>query len=174
MKYSFEKIGQRLFELRKGYKWSQEDLIEKLGEKGVSIGRNSLSSLEAGKLKHCDLRLFTALCELYDCELGYLLGEHEGKTRASTDIHEQTGLSYPAIDELTRMKEYNQWYALRGLNTLLEESVCLTLDNIGKYLADSRGYYIEAQDGTRIGTDTIHMIEVQQCLTRLKGKYQDK
>lgn len=40
------------------------------------------------------------MCDLFNCELGYLLGEYNCKTRATTDIQAATGLSERAIDRL--------------------------------------------------------------------------
>ena len=37
------------------------------------------------------------MCEVFDCELGYLLGEFDCKTREATDIQAKTGLSEKAI-----------------------------------------------------------------------------
>lgn len=170
MEYNWKSIGERLVNLRKGKKWTQEKLIEKLAnleKNAFPIGRNSLSSLEAGNLEHCDLRLFTALCDLYDCELGYLLGEHEGKTRAVTDIHEKTGISFRGIDGLEQSK--NQWFALQGLNILLEEEGCYTLDLIGQYLFNPDTYTI-LPNGDKVPTKSIIMIAIQRSLDTIRKK----
>lgn len=134
MEYNWKQIGERLVKLRKARKWTQEDLIKILSEReenAFPIGRNSLSSLETGKLDHCDLRLFTALCSIYDCELGYLLGEHEGRTREATDVHEYTSLSYEAIERLHASKEVAN--VLNILFHSVSENRCL-IDVIGEYL----------------------------------------
>lgn len=167
MTYNIDVTASRIKAAREASGYTLAQVAERCGVQQYQ----TVSKWEKGNSVPSIENLFK-LCELFNCELGYLLGEHEGKTRAATDIHEKTGLSFRAIDELEQMKEKNQWYALQGLNTLLEESVCLTLDNIGKYFSDNRGYYIEAQDGARIGMETIHLIDVQQCLVKLREKYQ--
>lgn len=47
MKYNDNKIADILIEERKKKGWSQEKLIEKLAEKKVYVGRNSISAIES-------------------------------------------------------------------------------------------------------------------------------
>ena len=111
------------------------------------------------------------LCELFNCELGYLLGEHEGRTRVATDIHEKTGLSFRAIDELERIRANNPWFAIQALNALLEEDVCNTLDLIGHYQLDKSTDTI-LPNGDRVPTKSILMIAIQRSLDRIEAQHQ--
>lgn len=119
MKYNDNKIADILIEERKKKGWSQEKLIEKLAEKKVYVGRNTISAIESsakhdiGKLS---LELLTALAELYDCEIGYLLGEYSLKTGRNTDIQKETGLSGTAIDNLINIKKNDYYYKNDKLN----------------------------------------------------------
>lgn len=100
MEYNLSAIGQRIKGLRKERGWSQDQLIDVLQDK-VPIGRNTLSSIENGNAKHFELSLLTALCEVFDCEMGYILCEYNNcKTRDFQFIHDTTGLSEPAIKRL--------------------------------------------------------------------------
>lgn len=116
MEYNYEAIGKRIKELRKEKKWSQDQLIEVLQNK-VPIGRNTLSAIENGNAKHFELSLLTSLCEIFECEMGYLLCEYSCKTRVSTDIHALTGLSESAIGTLRNLTENE----ITFLDRLLED-----------------------------------------------------
>ena len=100
MEYNFPAIGQRIKGLRKERGWSQDQLIDVLQDK-VPIGRNTLSSIENGNAKHFELSLLTALCEVFDCEMGYILCEYDNcKTRDLQFVHDMTGLSEGSIELL--------------------------------------------------------------------------
>jgi len=72
-----------------------------------------------------------SLCKVFGCEIGYLLGEHDCKTRSTTDIQAETGLSEGAIAELRRYNDHNRinyedgykvshYQNLQTINLLLE------------------------------------------------------
>lgn len=104
------------------------------------------------------------MCNLFNCELGYLLGDQKLKTKVATDIHEQTGLSSEAIEylqyahsEASRIPEdnYDSTPAVydiivRTINFLLE-SECNTLntkydcllESISRYLYGNFNYYYD-------------------------------
>lgn len=104
MKYNYVEIGERIRKERKQKKWSQDDLLTELSVKGIKIHRNTLSDIENGcKRGVFPLPLLTALSELFNCEVGYLLCEYACKTGRNTDISNETGLSDNAINALTEM-----------------------------------------------------------------------
>ena len=101
MEYNYEEIGRIIKKERKKTGLSQDAFIQLIREKhGYSISRNTLSKIEKGKTSHYDCELLYILCDIFDCEMGYLLGEYECKTGRSTDISKETGLSETAIDKL--------------------------------------------------------------------------
>lgn len=107
MKYNFDEIGKRIIKERKaaGFK-SQDSFIEHLRtEYGYSLSRNTLSAIENGKTNHYDADLLFAMCEIFNCEMGYLLGEYECKTGRVTDIVKETGLTPDAVNTLRIWKE---------------------------------------------------------------------
>lgn len=108
-KYDFHLIGKRIRNERKaaGYK-SQADLIERLKKDGYSISRNTLSDIEQGKTNHYDSDLLFELCEIFNCEIGYLLCEYDCKTGRNTDIAIETGLNEAAINVLREINFYNR------------------------------------------------------------------
>lgn len=102
MKYNLRKIGRRIANERKNYcHMSQDELLGKLSDTYyISMSRNTLSAIESGKYQHYDVDFLFALCELFNCEIGYLLCEYDYKTREKTDIQKATGLSTTAVDYL--------------------------------------------------------------------------
>lgn len=100
--FDYAAIGNRIRDNRKRLKLSQEKLLEVLEDK-PHFGRNTLSDLENGKpeaFAAVNLAQLSALCELFGCSIGYLLGEYDNKSADSQLVHDFTGLSEPAIDYL--------------------------------------------------------------------------
>lgn len=117
MEYNFEKIGDRIRSERKKKKWSQKDLLIQLSGKEISIHRNTLSDIENGCKKGVfSLPLLTALSELFNCEVGYLLCEFDCKTGRNTDVSNATGLTDDAINALMDMSQQDLLVA----NALIE------------------------------------------------------
>lgn len=111
MRYNFKKIGKRIKDERKlaGYK-SQDALCDYIGEHNYrSIKRQTLAKWENGE-EMPPLDVLCTLCELFDCEVGYLLCEYDCKTRTKTDIHALTGLSDNAIDSLVQIKSKHELF----------------------------------------------------------------
>ena len=106
-------LGDRIKKEREIKCLSQEQLAEQLGLAKES--RQTISAWESGKRKP-SIDLLEKLCVLYDCDLDYLLGHYEYKTRGNTDIYEETGLSESAIDTLRNLTENETVF----LNKLLE------------------------------------------------------
>lgn len=89
-------IGKRIQNERKDHGLSLEALA---GEIGVT--RQTLSKWEKGDNGTSPaLWDLLRLCELFDCDFGYLIGDYECRTRITTDIRNQTGLSELAVVNL--------------------------------------------------------------------------
>lgn len=112
MEYDLIAIGKRIRDQRRNYKvdqkkedsrkTSQEDFGYILG----GYDRRKIAEWEKGK-ELPPLKTMLRMCELFDCELGYLLCEHDTKTRAAADIQSETGLSEKSITTLKELKRYN-------------------------------------------------------------------
>jgi transcriptional regulator with XRE-family HTH domain len=91
-------IGERIRQqrLEAGYK-RQCDFAEALGLRYES--RQTVGAWEQGK-RLPQLHILLKMCELFDCEIGYLLCEYDCKTREVTDISAATGLSEQSIKRL--------------------------------------------------------------------------
>lgn len=104
MEYNYTEIGFRVRDERKRCGLSQDGIIEKLSNMGIPVGRNTISNLENGIVgKELPLKLLLGLCDLFDCEIGYLLcekGYENSRTREIADIKTFTGLSDDAVKTL--------------------------------------------------------------------------
>lgn len=101
MKYNFQEIGERIRKLRKGKYKNQEDFGDALREMDVPISRNTISGIENGVEGKFSLDLLLACCKLFNCDIGYLLGEYgDCKTRDEQFILDETGLSAQSVERL--------------------------------------------------------------------------
>ena len=101
-RYDWVIIGQRIKQERERIGLSQQDLADRLaGEPYFATGvRQTISDWEKGKKKEIPLHTLVCLCNIFDCDMGYLLGEYDCHTRPVTDIHAYTGLSEESIETL--------------------------------------------------------------------------
>ena len=97
-----EKIGQKV---------TQEKLAE-----AIDTSVESVRDWEQGRRPPNGENLFR-LCELYDCDMDYLIGRIECSTHDIQFIHDQTGLSESAIRKLQEQKQlrHNAADVLSGL-----------------------------------------------------------
>lgn len=99
MNYDITIIGARIKEARKDMKLTQEQLAEKL-----EVARETIGSWERC-ITTPEFSTLLTMCrsDIFDCEVGYLLGEHEEKTRVATDICKEIGLSEEAVSSLQEL-----------------------------------------------------------------------
>ncbi len=107
MEYNFKKIGERIRKERKLLGYSQHEFLEVLREKGYTIGYNRYSNIETGKYYHYDFDFLCVLSDLFKCEIGYILCEHDCKTGRNTDISKETGLSEQSIETIKALNQDN-------------------------------------------------------------------
>lgn len=99
MKYSAEQIGNIIYRERTKLKISQSELGQKIGVVGKQI-----SNYEKGKLIP-PMDVMLKLCDIFDCEMGYLLGEKDylNKTKSKTAIINLTGLTEESINTICKI-----------------------------------------------------------------------
>ncbi len=104
MKYSAEKIGKRIKLERDKKGWSQKGLGDELGQKS---GAKQVSLYESGTLPPLDVLL--KMCDIFNCELGYLLCEpgYELKTKEDNIISDSLGLDEESIDSIRNITGVN-------------------------------------------------------------------
>ncbi len=125
--YDFEKIAQRIKAVR-----IDKNITQAYVAKKCNVSRSTVIKWEKGE-SFPELNSMLKLCNLYDCELGYLLCEagYENGTRETTDICNATGLSQEAVETLVENETYSRERPLlshvmgiekRLINTLLMKS----------------------------------------------------
>jgi len=120
MKYNHEITGQIIKRERNAAGKSQSELCSDLKENyNFHITRKTLSAIENGKYYSYNCDLLYSLCEIFNCEMGYLLGEYECKTGRNTDIKKETGLNESAIEKLSKMQFINNANGLSDILNLL-------------------------------------------------------
>ena len=98
--FNVKAIGKRLAAERERFKVNGRQLtLDALSEE-IGVTRQTLSKWEKGTGEGPTLWDMVRLCDFYKCDLGYLTGEYECRTRITTDIREETGLSELAVDNL--------------------------------------------------------------------------
>ena len=120
MEYNFIEIGNRIVIMRKKHHWSQERFIEELNNKGLRISRNTISAIENGTKQQFSLDFLLTCCELFECDMGYLLGEYsECKTLNHQFIHNGLGLSEKSIQSLHLHKQLDDTHISNIIDDLL-------------------------------------------------------
>jgi transcriptional regulator with XRE-family HTH domain len=100
-------IGKAIQEARNSMKdkyshgdYKQFEIAHKLG-----IGQRAYANIEAGQTVNVKLEHLLRLCEILECDITYLLGEHTTKRRETRDVMEITGLSERAVENLLEFEK---------------------------------------------------------------------
>ena len=121
--YDWKKIGERIKSERKKIGMSQSSFAKYCGLHETS--RGTVGKWESGE-QIPDLQAMLKMCELFKCELGYVLREkgYENKTREKTDIASILKLNVFAIDTLLSFARDNVEY-MEFIEDLLSNPVDL-------------------------------------------------
>lgn len=119
MLYSWHIIGERIRTNRKEKRISQETLAIYVKQiTTIPITRQTVAGWENGKpIKK--LEQLTALCEIFDCDMSYLLCEYDTKHICTQDIISSTGLTEKAVDELINLRKIGS-HLTNTLSKILE------------------------------------------------------
>ena len=160
-------IGERIRTERKKLDLTQDGLAEK-----IDIGsRQTIAQWENG-VALPPLSKLLCMCDLFGCEIGYLLCDYDCKTRTATDIQKETGLSEAAIKELITAHTFRQYFALLAVNALLEDSNMQTLDTLGRYFDIDDKFTVESMSGQPIKEKTLIGIEIQPLVDSVRQRVQ--
>lgn len=168
MKYEPEAVGKIIRQEREKLNLTQDQLGKKINVVGKQI-----SNYEKGITTPPIESLF-ALCEIFNCELGYLLGEEDYSqgTKIETTIHKATGLSIESMNTIRKITGtdrsaiewgYQSEKYRRILNLLLSSSSFIALIDCLGDLDDqcmaSRGVWDELTE--KYGSDLLN--EAMDC-----------
>ena len=160
-KYQFISIGKKIRELRKRNPdtKSQEAFIDVLKERyDFSISRNRLSRIENGDITAFSLDFLLCVSDLFNCDIGYLLGEYNEATAVANKICEITNLSEQAINSILGISlSYDGKYREALDLTISSPSFALLVYDIRQWLnfMDLRQQAISAFKGKIIEYEEI-------------------
>lgn len=118
-------IGENLAKVRTKEDMTRKELCQKLNKcesphPEKELTEDVLKMWELGR-NAINIEWIPAICQVLHCDVGYLFGEHEGRTRTITDIQKETGLSEDAIFELQELNRIDSYYSrsIQGLFSLM-------------------------------------------------------
>ena len=177
-KYDWVKIGSRIRDERFKLNMSQRELIARMRNRDAGMGRAILLDLEKGEygkderfttgilsdlengvpVKGLAIRQLTAMCDIFNCDIGYLLCEYDEKTWGKHNIAEYTGLSEQAIDTIHTLQQNGDRFIriLPFINQLLSdpktiEKLSTRLNTIAAITDMAKGALSERDEMNRDG-----------------------
>lgn len=122
--YDLKKIGKRIRSERLKAGYTSQKIFAK---KFFLSDRQTVSKWENGKKLPSIDNLLT-MCDLFHCQLGYLLCEYDCKTGENTNIHNLIGLSEKSINILKFIKSETALSdSLKALNRIIEHPEFINL-----------------------------------------------
>ena len=168
-------IGDRIRKERKALNLTQDEFKERIH---ISA-RQTIARWENGKALPT-LEDFIIMCELFRCDIGYLLCEHDEKTRTATDIRKETGLSETAINRIAPSVKGNSIQLItpvkeaerKALNGILEFNGGDILRLVTRFLFPNEVKEVEELESTPAKDAALCMLELSEELHALKTKLQ--
>lgn len=176
MRYNYKETGERIKKIRKENKLTQEDFIGKLK---ISMNRRRLSNIEKGEDMYFPFEFLLKISEVFNCDIGYLLGEYDEKKREVYEICSATGLSEKALYKIWKEKDH---CCIKQFNQIVEDKdfwnivdfFCIyrnTAKTISEHNAEySRLYWESVKDKNNEKTQKNCEI-LQTTLERAKYEY---
>lgn len=122
----WKKIGERVRQEREAAGMTMEALAAEIG-----TTRQTISRWERGDGVEITLNMLVRLCNIFNCEMGYLLCEYDCKTRVATDIQHETGLDENVIQYL----KMEQKASINNPNFPVPFAVSIINCLIGEYIS---------------------------------------
>ena len=104
-------IGERIKQARKAKGHTQETLAGQ-----VEVDSTTVASWENGP-NTPRIRTLLKLCNLFECDLGHLVGEYPEYTRQAADVHAEIGLSTEAVEQLRQWEQNAVHEPLQGVTS---------------------------------------------------------
>ena len=170
MNYDFGKIGQRIREERKKQGKTQATFAAEF-----EVKKSTVSRWENGEAMP-SFQTLLDMCKAFDCEAGYLLCEegYENRTRTTTDICKETGLSEAAVmvlqKENARLKDKNSIYAeaFQEPFTLITGFTSYLLEN-GQELFDTMLDYHSHKLNMRTTKSLPYYRQIEEAFNEAQG-----
>ena len=102
MEYNSAKIGERIKAIRQENNLSQDAFLERCK---MSMKRSRLCQIEKGNDMYFSFDFLLKIAENFNCDIGYLLGEYDEKTREIHEICLATGLTQAAVENIIEWKK---------------------------------------------------------------------
>lgn len=171
MEYNWFAIGKRIQELRVSKGWSQDEYVEQLRTQDVNTTRSRISAIENGSKDKISFPILLASSKLFDCDIGYILGEYAYKTRKACDINEVLGLSENAIRQLAYLKAASPG-VIEALNRLIEFNDSDVIRLVEDFLKFDCIDQIETKHGSFNGQalEQMFLLEIVSELAAIKRK----
>lgn len=108
-------IGENLANARTEDSMTRKEVCQRLNKCKIhhpdkELTEDVLKMWELGR-NAINIEWIPALCHVLHCDVGYLFGEHEGKTGVITDVQKEIGLSEKAIEELQKLNRLDSYYS---------------------------------------------------------------
>ena len=142
-----EELGLNIRKAREDAKLTRSALVERLcrsqlapgnyADGGRLLKEDTLKQWELGR-NSVRLDWIPALCEVLDCDPGFLFGEYPQHHRQTADICAATGLSEKAASNL---KEYDYFYKVGGEKTNYPDRSGLTPSEVLSHLLESESFW---------------------------------
>ena len=150
-------FADRLRKLRKEKKLSQEETAYLIGVKRETYSRwEQGTETTRGRVPKIDK--LAAICDVLQCDSGYLMGEHETAYYETCDISSKTGLSRRSVNFLITNKDNSKMCAV--LNYLLENPA-LVRDISEFVFSENGGVYSDSYNygQFKLTNDVIHFCD---------------
>ena len=138
---------------------TQNELADKVGST-----RQTIAKWEKGNDNGICLDTIKCMCEIFNCEIGYLVGDYDTPQKETTDIHNKTGLSEKAIYSIISDTKARPF--IETINTIL------TLPQGILFLNLLTEYILSYENTSK--EDAIKMIEIQNSLSEIKKECKKK
>lgn len=112
-------IGKRIRDEREGKGWGKKEFLKQIFMAESST--KTLSAWEKGE-RIPDLDSLARMAEVFQCDIGYLLGDYDTRRHKNADICETTGLSESSVEFLRRKKEWESTTEAKVIDLLLADA----------------------------------------------------
>lgn len=164
MKVNEKVIGERIKALRKEKGYNQTELSRILEDKYyINHKRAYIGRIERGEDKSLlDLPLLEALSDIFNCDIGYLVGEIEEHTQENKYICDKLNLSEKAVDNIKsccHSEEKEVFKALCENDNLFDVVVPAICECIDEVVSKSTLSYRMLLTAEKLDTEQLRIIE---------------